>query len=87
MKVSLSWVREFTDVDVSADELVTLATERLGGIEGVTNIAQHYDGIVVAKVVSCEKHPNADRLNICKVEDNGVTKDAQRDKDGLVQGV
>jgi phenylalanyl-tRNA synthetase beta chain len=87
MKVSLSWVREFTDVDVSADELVTLATERLGGIEGVTNIAQHYDGIVVAKVVSCEKHPNADRLNICKVEDNGVTKDVQRDKDGLVQVV
>ena len=87
MRVSLSWVREFTQVDVSADELVALATERLGGIEGVTNLAQHYDGIVVAKVVSCEKHPNADRLNVCRIDDGGVTKDVQRDKGSLVQVV
>lgn len=87
MKVSLNWVKQFTDIDISTEELVKLATERLGGIEGVTDLAKHYEGIVVAKVVSCVKHPNADRLNLCKVDDGGVVKDVARDENGYVQVV
>lgn len=87
MKVSLNWVKQFTDIIVPADELVKLATERLGGIEGVTDLSQQYEGIVVAKVVSCEKHPNADKLSLCKVDDGGVVKDVERDENGYVQVV
>lgn len=87
MKVSLNWVKQFTDVDVSTDELVKLATERLGGIEGVTDLSKQYKGIVVAKVVSCEKHPNADKLSLCKVDDGGAVKDVERDEYGFVQVV
>ena len=87
MKISLNWVRQFTDIDVTTDELVKLATERLGGIEGVTDLAKQYDGIVVAKVVSCEKHPNADKLSLCKVDDGGAVKDVERDENGYVQVV
>lgn len=87
MKISLNWVKQFTDVDVSTDELVKLATERLGGIEGVTDLGRHYEGIVVAKVVSCVKHQNADKLSLCKVDDGGVVKDVARDENGYVQVV
>lgn len=87
MKVSLNLVKQFTDVDVSTDELVKLATERLGGIEGVTDLSKQYEGIVVAKVVSCEKHPNADKLSLCKIDDGGVVKDVERDENGYVQVV
>lgn len=87
MKISLNWVKQFTDVEVSTDELVKLATERLGGIEGVTDLGKHYEGIVVAKVVSCGKHPNADKLSLCKIDDGKVVKDVVRDENGYVQVV
>ena len=87
MKVSLNWVKQFTDIDVSTDELVKLATERLGGIEGVTDLSKHYEGIVVAKVASCVKHPNADKLSLCKIDDGGAVKDVARDENGYVQVV
>ncbi len=87
MKVSLNWARQFTDIDLSTEELVKLATERLGGVEGYDELGKHYEGIVVAKIVSCEKHSNADKLNICKVDDGGVVKDVARDESGHVQVV
>ncbi|MEO8863300.1 MAG: phenylalanine--tRNA ligase subunit beta [Candidatus Saccharimonadales bacterium] len=90
MKVSLSWAQYYSDVDIRSlptDDLVKLATERLGGVESYEDLSKHYEGIVVAKVVSCNKHPNADKLNICKVDDGGVVKDVERDDNGLVQVV
>ena len=85
MKVSLNWARKFTDIDLPVEELVKLATERLGGIEGFENLGAHYEGIVVAKIVSCVKHPNADKLNLCKIDDGGAVRNVERDADGLVQ--
>lgn len=90
MKVSLNFAQSVSNVDLkslSTEELVQLATERLGGIEGVTDVAKQYEGIVVAKVVSCIKHPNADKLSLCMVDDGGVVKDVARDEDGYVQVV
>lgn len=90
MKVSLKFAQSVSNVDLkslSTEELVQLATERLGGIEGVTDIAKQYEGIVVAKVVSCIKHPNADKLSLCKVDDGGVVQDVTRDEEDLVQVV
>jgi phenylalanyl-tRNA synthetase beta chain len=87
MKISLNWVKQYTDIDISTNELVKLATERLGGIEGVTDLSKQYEGVVVAKVVSCEKHPNADKLSLCKVDDGGAVKDVTRDENGCVQVV
>ena len=90
MKVSLNWAQYYANVDLkslSANELVKIATERLGGIEGMTDLSKHYDGIVVAKVKSCQKHANADKLNVCKIDDGGVVKDVARDENGYVQVV
>lgn len=94
MKVSLNWAKKLAKesaddqlVDITTEELVQLATERLGGIEGVTDLAKHYQGVVVAQVVSCERHPNADKLHICKINDGGIVKDVARDENGYVQVV
>ena len=54
MKVSLQWAQKY-DPDLkpkSIDELVKLATERLGGVEGYEELGTRYEGVVVAKVVS-----------------------------------
>ncbi len=90
MKVSLNLAQEVSNVDlktISTEELVTLATERLGGVEGYDDLSKHYEGIVVAKIISCVKHSNADKLNVCKVDDGGVVKDVARDDAGYVQVV
>lgn len=88
MKVSLNWANKYSNIDLKpldTAELVKLATERLGGVEGYADLKNQYNGIVVAKIISCEKHPNADKLNICKIDDGGVVKDVDRDENGNVQ--
>lgn len=87
MKVSLNWIKEFTDVKLSVDELVAKIGAQLGEVEEVINLGERYEGIVVAKVVSCEKHPNADKLNVCLIDDGKKVKGVKRDSKGLVQVV
>jgi len=69
------------------DDLVEKIGAQLGAVEEVIDLGKHYEGIVVVKVVSCEKHPNADKLSLCFVDDGGVVKDVERNADGHVQVV
>ncbi len=87
MKISLNWIKEFTDVKLSVDELVAKIGAQLGEVEEVVNLGERYEGIVVAKVVSCEKHPNADKLSVCKIDDGKKVKNVARDENGYVQVV
>ena len=87
MKISLNWVREFTDIKCSTEELVAKIGAQLGEVEEVVNLGERYENILIAKVVSCEKHPNADKLSVCLIDDGGKNKKVKRDKQGLVQVV
>lgn len=87
MKVSLNTVKQFTQVDLPVDELVHKINQQLGGVEEVTDLGKRYENAVIAKVVKCEKHPNADKLSVCVVDDGGAVKDVTRNKDGHVQVV
>lgn len=91
MKISLNWVREFTNVNPPAggqiDELVKKIGAQLGEVEEVINLGERYQSITVARVVACSKHPNADKLSVCKIDDGGVNKKVKRDNKGLVQVV
>lgn len=87
MKVSLNWVKEYVDVDLSVDQLVEKIGAQLGAVEEVVDLASKYKGILIAKVVSCVSHPNADKLHVCKIDDGGKAKGVRRDADGHVQVV
>jgi phenylalanyl-tRNA synthetase beta chain len=67
MKFSENWLRTFVDPRLSTRELADLLT--FGGIEieGVAPVAPAFDRVVVGEVLSMEKHPNADKLNVCQV--------------------
>ncbi len=90
MKVSLNWAQSFSKTDLKSlpvEELVALATERLGGIEGYEELTDRYKNIYIARIASYVKHPNADKLRICKIDDGGKAKGVERDENGLVQVV
>lgn len=88
MKVSLNIVKQFIDFELPpVDELVERINEQLGGVEDVISLGAKYKDPIIVRVVECEKHPNADRLNVTKIDDGGVTPNVPRDDNGFVQVV
>lgn len=87
MKVSVNWLKQFTEISISVDELVAKIGAQLGAVEDVQDLGKQYQGIIIARVVTCEKHPNADNLNICMIDDGGRASDVERNEAGLVQVV
>jgi phenylalanyl-tRNA synthetase beta chain len=71
MKFSENWLRTFVDPPLSTQALADLLT--FGGveIEGVEPVAPPFAQVVVGEVLSVEKHPDADRLNVCQVNTGG----------------
>lgn len=87
MKISVNWLKQFTDVDIPIDMLVTKIGAQLGAVEEVVDLSKKYQGIIVAKVVSCEKHPGADKLSVCFIDDGGKAEGVTRNESGHVQVV
>lgn len=87
MKISLNWIKEFTDLKLSVDRLVEKIGAQLGAVEEVIDLGKKYEGILVAKIMSCVAHPNADKLSLCTIDDGGKAKHVKRDKHGHVQVV
>ncbi len=70
MKLLLSWLREFVDVDIPPTELKRILLDATAEVESFEVIGADWDPerIRVAKVVAVEPHPNADRLRLATVE-------------------
>lgn len=69
------------------DRLVDKIGAQLGAVEEVIDLGGRYKGIVVAKVISANKHPLADKLKICWIDDGGAIKNAARNEKDFVQVV
>ena len=69
MKVTLTWLKQYVDFNWSPEELTERLTMLGLEVEGVQKISGAFDGIVVAQVVTRDKHPNADKLSVCRVND------------------
>jgi len=69
MKVTLNWLRNHVDFDGTPEELTERLTLLGLEVEGVERLAGQLDGVVVAQVLSRDKHPNADKLSVCRVAD------------------
>lgn len=87
MIVSINWLKKFTEIDGTTDELATLIGSRLVEIEDVVGLGEKYKDVIVAKVVECQKVEGSDHLNVTKIDDGGVAADVERDENGLVQVV
>lgn len=88
MKVSLNTIKQYIDFELPpVSELVARINDQLGGVEEVTDLASKYKEVVIVRVVTCEKHPNADKLSVCLIDDGGIVKDIERDESGYVKVV
>lgn len=85
MKLSLNWIKQLTAVDLPVDKLVEKIGAQLGAVEEVIDTGKKYEGLMVVKVVECVKHPNADKLSLCLVDDGGVNNKVDRKENGLIQ--
>lgn len=68
MRVSLNWLKEYIDIDQSPEDLAHMLTMSGLEVEGIEPVGHSLDDIIVARIVSVEKHPNADRLVNCLVD-------------------
>jgi len=71
MKISYNWLKQFINLDWEATKTGELLTDlglEVEGVESFTSILGGLEGIVVGHVLSCENHPNADRLKITTVD-------------------
>lgn len=87
MKISLNWIKEFTDVNLSKEQLLDRINAQLGAVEEIVDLTEKYQGVIISKIISAYPHPDADRLKICLIDDGGVTADVERNQDGLIQVV
>lgn len=67
MNISTTWLREWVNPDVSDQVLAEKLTMAGLEVDGIAPVAPPFDGVVVGQVVSCEKHPDADKLSLCQV--------------------
>ncbi|MGR3505791.1 MAG: phenylalanine--tRNA ligase subunit beta [Paracoccaceae bacterium] len=75
MKFTLSWLKEHLDTTASVDEITYALTDLGLEVEGIENPAAKLADFTIGKVVHAEKHPDADKLRVCKVlTDEGETQ-------------
>lgn len=71
MKISYNWLKEYIQLHESAEQVGALLTScglEVEGIESFENIKGGLQGIVIGQVLSCAKHPNADKLTLTTVD-------------------
>lgn len=67
MKFPESWLREHVTIDATREQLAARLTAIGLEVEDTQVIGAGLDGVVVAEILSCAKHPEADRLQVCQV--------------------
>jgi phenylalanyl-tRNA synthetase beta chain len=77
MLISIDWIRDFTNVpDVSSKDIYSKFTLATAEVEDVITEREHLEKIVVAEILSFEKHPEADKLNLVtfRISDTDIRK-------------
>ena len=70
MNISYKWLREYVDVDLSAEEVAKALTSiglEVGSVEEVQSIKGGLEGLWTGEVLTCEEHPNSDHMHVCTV--------------------
>jgi phenylalanyl-tRNA synthetase beta chain len=73
MRLSLNWLADFVDLSVEAQALADRLTMAGLEVEAVEHVTPGFSGVVVGKVLSVERHPQADRLQVAEVTTGSQT--------------
>lgn len=79
MKISYNWLQDYIKINLPIEQISEILTDlglEVEGIEKIESIKGGLEGLVVGKVLTCEQHPNADKLKVTTV-DVGLEKPLQ----------
>ncbi len=71
MLISLNWLSDYIDIDLSVEKISEILTDiglEIEGVETKESIKGGLKGLIVGEVLECQKHDNADKLKVCKVD-------------------
>ncbi|MGB0999421.1 MAG: phenylalanine--tRNA ligase subunit beta [Flavobacteriales bacterium] len=71
MKIAYNWLSNYIKTDLSLDRISEILTDiglEVEGVEQLGGTSTDFTKIVVGKVMSCEQHPNADKLKVCQLD-------------------
>jgi phenylalanyl-tRNA synthetase beta chain len=74
MKFSVNWLREFVDLPKNPEEIADLLTRAGVETKGIETRGAKIDNVIVSQITASSRHPNADRLTVCEVDDASGTK-------------
>ncbi len=74
MKVTLNWLKDYVDFDLSAADLSQRLTMVGLEVDAMEHLGEGLDGVIVARLADVQPHPDAERLTVCKVETGSVTQ-------------
>ena len=69
MLVSVKWLRDYVDIEITAAELADKLTMAGLEVDEIRTVQPSFSGVVVAKIISVSPHPNSEKLSICEVTD------------------
>jgi phenylalanyl-tRNA synthetase beta chain len=69
MKITFNWLKQYVDFEGTPQELAQRLTLLGLEVEAMQKLGGEFDGVVVAEVITRDKHPNADKLSLCRVND------------------
>jgi phenylalanyl-tRNA synthetase beta chain len=74
MKFSVNWLREFVDLPKNPEEIAELLTGAGIEIKKIETRGAHIDKVIVSQITVSSRHPNANRLTVCEVDDGSGAK-------------
>jgi phenylalanyl-tRNA synthetase beta chain len=74
VKFSVNWLREFVDLPENPEEIADLLTRAGVETENIKTRGAKIEQVIVSQITAASRHPNADRLTVCEVDDGSDTK-------------
>lgn len=68
MNISLSWLKYYVDIPVSVEELCNRMVMAGFEVEDIVDLSKTMNHVVTGKIIQIEKHPDADKLQICQID-------------------
>jgi len=67
MLVSLKWLKDYVDVNLTPEEIAGKLTMAGLEVDSIEKVSPGFSGVVVSRILSIRPHPNADKLSLCEV--------------------